>query len=249
MGHFVDNILAEKNLTMTSLSPALNPTATTLNGTLTLTALSNFLQVISGTATGFKVQLPDATTLTTGWEYDIWNLSNQNIIINYNDTTTFTAMPPGSRILLVLNTNGTTNGVWIYQKTFTGTASGILNYYVSSSETFTLAAPQGTGDILIGGTTPMQVTPITGTYACWYDGSISVTGNGTTIRTVFYRDSGIWTDSLRTLASSTSTLLVGHTTAAIIPVNGAQTIAVRLARNNGSITITGRSMILIRLGD
>ena len=249
MGHFVDNILAEKNLTMTSLSPALNPTATTLNGTLTLTVLSNFLQVLSGTATGFKVQLPNATALTTGWEFDIWNLSSQNITIDYNDTTAFTAMPPGSRILLVLNTNGTTNGTWIYQKTFTGSASGILNYNVSTSESFALASPQGTGDVLIGGTTPMQVTPISGTYACWYDGSISITGNNTTVRTAFYRAGSIWTDSLRTLGSSVSTFLTTHSTIAIIPCDGSQVIDVRCARNSNTLTITGRSMILIRLGD
>src|ERR1700677_1558654 len=69
-------------------------TATTLNGTLTLLspvaggqdggngATSTSLQFITGTATGFTVEMPNATTLSIGAHYKIDNTSSNPININ-----------------------------------------------------------------------------------------------------------------------------------------------------------------------
>ena len=249
MSHTIDNILVEQNLTMLTYSPSLLPTTTSLNGTLILTVASNFLHVLAGTATGYKVRLPATTLLTAGWKFEIWNQSSQQVLLTYNDTTTFIPIPAGSVATVTLYTKLTTNGVWVAVRSFTGTASGILNYTISSAESFSLAAPSGTGDILIGGTTPMSVTPVAGTYAIWYNGSIVITGNNTIVRTSIYKAGSIWTDSLRTIESSVATFNTEHSTVAVIQVTGSELIEARVARSANTLTITGRSLILIRLGD
>ena len=247
MTQYLDNLILEKNLTHLSYSPTLLSTASTLDGTLTLTNTSNFLQVITGTATGYKIKLPDATTLTAGWKFEIWNLTTQALTLQYSDATTAMPIPISSFLVATVETVGTAKGTWLFFRAFTGTASGILNYTASTAETFTLSS--GTGDVVIGGTTPMSITPIAGTYACWYEGSISITGNNTTVRTALYRAGSIWTDSLRTIKSSVSTFLTTHVSMAVISVNGAQAIEAYVARDSNTLTITGRSLIIIRLGD
>ena len=81
MTHIVDNVNVESNLTYVTNSPGLTSTSTTLNGTDTLTTASSFVRIYTGTSTGYSVILPDATTLTNGWKYDIFNESSQPILI------------------------------------------------------------------------------------------------------------------------------------------------------------------------
>ena len=247
MGHVINDMLIENNLTHKTYSPTLASTATTLNGTLVLTAASDFEQVITGTATGYKVQLPSTANLTLGWKFEIWNISTQQITLVYNDETTVLPVPTLSLITVTLETKATTNGTWLLFRAFTGTAAGILNYTLSASDSFTLTT--GTADVLIGGTTPMSVTPIAGTYAVWYNGSIVIVGNNTVVRTSIYKAGVIWTDSLRTIESSVATFNTEHSTLAIIRVNGTEILETRVARSANQLTIAGRSMILIRLGD
>ena len=95
----------------------------------------------------------------------------------------------------------------------------------------------------------MSVTPVAGTYAIWYNGSIVITGNNTIVRTSIYKAGSIWTDSLRTIESSVSTFNTEHSTVAVIQVTGSELIEARVARSANTLTITGRSLILIRLGD
>ena len=247
MTYYIDNILSEGNLTYTSNSPFLTSTAITLNGTLTFTNTSSFVQVFTGTATGYSIVLPNASgTLTKGWRFDFINQSSQPITIKYNDgTTVFANLPAGVLLAVILETNATTNGGWIrWGATTGGTATGILNYSISSSTPYTLST--GTADTLITG---MSVTPVQGTYALWYDGSIVITGNNTVVRTTFYKANVLWADSLRTIESSVSTFNTTHCTIAIIQFTGSELLEVRVARSTNTLTINGRSLIMIRLGD
>lgn len=247
MTQYIDHLIAESRLSHGGLSPLVTSTASTLNGTLVLTSTSNYENFITGSASGFKVRLPNATTLANGWKFEIWNASSVPITLTYNDTTTVLPIPASSVLIATLQSNATTNGTWLIWRAFTGTASGILNYAISSAESFALSS--GTADVLIGGTTPMSITPVPGTYAVWYHGSISITGNNTNVRTVLYMGGAIWADSLRTIRSSVSTFVTIHSTMGIVPVDGTQIIEARVARDSNNLTITGRSLILMRLGD
>jgi len=246
MTHYIDNANIEKNLTHVSWSPTITITPTTLNGTAIFTNTTGCIQEFTGTATGFKIRLPNAQTLTTGWKYDLFNSSTVPIQIYYNDTTTLAGtLLASAYVSITLESNTTTNGSWLRWGAYTGgTASGILNYNISSSTPFTLST--GTADTLIAG---MSLTPTQGTYALWYDGSIVITGNNTVVRTTFYKANAIWTDSLRTIESSVSTFNTTHSTIAIIQFTGSELLEVRVARSSNTLTINGRSLIMIRLGD
>jgi len=69
MTHYIDNIGVEANLAFSSQAPTPTPTTTTLNGTLTLTNASTFTHIFRGTATGYSIKLPNATTLLKGWRF------------------------------------------------------------------------------------------------------------------------------------------------------------------------------------
>lgn len=248
MTHYLDSIYIEKLLSQVSYAPQPASTDSTLNGTLTLTLTSNFLQVITGTQTGYSVKLPDATTLPNGYRFEIWNATTQPISLRYNDASLVFPVPVTSFITATLQSNATANGTWLIYRAFTGTASGILNYTVSNNSSFTVST--GTTDVLIAGTgTAMSITPIAGTYFALYNGSISISGNNSNVRTTLYLGGNIWTDSLRVIQSSVSTFITTHITMGIMPCNGAQAVEARVARDSNSLTITGRSLVLIRLGD
>jgi hypothetical protein len=240
-----DNINIENNLTMSSFSPNFTKQATSLNGTYVLTITSNFVNEFTGTATGYKIQLPNANTLTNGWKYEFYNSSSQAITIVYNDGTTFATEVSSSFVSLTLEDNSTTNGSWLRWGAFTGgTASGILNYSVSSSTPFTLST--GTADTLITG---MSITPVSGTYCTLYQGSIQITGNNTNVRTTIYSAGTIVTESLRTIQSSVSTFNTTHITSSITQFSGTDLMEIRVARDSNTLTVNSRSVIMFRLSD
>jgi len=245
MAMIVDQILAERNLTYGSNSPMLTSTPTTLNGQLVLSALSNSVQVVTGSALGFSFKLPVATTLTNGWKFELYNDSSRQVNIYYNSGDIFGYMLPYSYTQVTLEDDTTANGSWLRWGVYTGgTASGILNYSVSSSTPFTLSA--GTADTLITG---MALTPVQGEYAIWYDGSIVLNGNNTICKTTLYKAGTLWANSLRTIRSSVSTFYTSHLTSGIIPFTGSEVLEVRVSRSANSLTINSRSIRMIRLGD
>lgn len=244
MTHIVDNINIEQNIVYNSLSPKLVSTPTTLNGTTSLTNQSSYLQVFTGTSSGYSVILPDSRTLTKGWKFEIWNTNSVPMTLKYSDGTTSLPIPSASYIICTMAADTTQNGSWLFFRAFTGTASGILNYNINSATPYNLSS--GTADVLVTG---MTATPVAGTYAVWYNGSLQITGNNTVVRTSVFYNNSIVTDSLRTLASSVSTFNTIHITMTTIQVDGFKTVEIRVARDSNSLTITGRSMILIRTGD
>lgn len=245
MTHVIDNAKIENNLVHTSWSPVLTAVTSTAGGTLALTSTSSFIQHINGTATNYTVQLPDATTLTNGWKFEIYNDSSQSMSITYNDTTLFSNILPSSVLIITLESNATTNGLWLRYGAYTGgTASGILHYDVSSATPFSLAA--GIEDTLISG---MSLVPVQGEYSIWYQGSIEIVGNNTNVRTTLYRSGVLLSESLRTIQSSVSTFYTTHITSSIALFNGTDTLEVRVARDKNQLTIQSRSLLMIRLGD
>lgn len=244
MPHYLDSAKVEKNFSMCTFSPDLSSNASTLNGTLTLTVDSCYTQVITGSASGFKLKLPNATTLINGWQYEIWNTSTAPFTLNYNDSSILVPIPQNTMASLVLQDTSTTNGSWLIARTFTGSALGVLNYSVTDRTPYTLSS--GTADVTITG---MTVTPVAGTYFVFYDGGIQITGNNNTVRTSIYKGGVLVTSSLRTIASSVSTFNTTHQTKDIIQFDGATICEIKVARSSNSLTINGRSLILIRMGD
>ena len=218
---------------------------TTLNGQIVLSALSNSVQVVTGSDLGFSFKLPEATTLTTGWKFELYNESSELVNIYYNSGAIFGYMLPYSYTQLTLEDDTTTNGLWLRWGVFTGgTATGILNYSISSSTPFTLSA--GIEDTLITG---MSLTPAQGEYAIWYDGSIVLNGNNTVCDTTLYKAGILWGNSIRTIRASVSTFYTVHLTGGIIPFTGSEVLEVRVSRSANSLTVNNRSLKMIRLGD
>lgn len=91
----------------------LTSTATTAAGTLTLSVFSASTQVLTGTATGYSVNLGDATQYpTTGVFFYIHNRSTQSVLVKDGSGATISTIPKNFTLLAVLRTNGTVAGTW-----------------------------------------------------------------------------------------------------------------------------------------
>lgn len=114
---YIDNTLVEGNLRHTSYSPVRTVTTTTLNGTLYLDNTSSKMQNIVGTATGYSLRLPNATTLTTGWEFIISNISALPVTIRYSTGTQLIQITADAKATVSLHDNNTAEGEWIVTAT------------------------------------------------------------------------------------------------------------------------------------
>lgn len=217
-------------------------TQVTSNSTITLTVASPHVQHFSGTTAGQIVKLPVATTLGTGQRFDFYNLSTQTVTIQNSAGTVLLNLIANSSVQFLLTDASTSIGTWVYRSTVLGTAAGIIQYHVVSSASF---AP-GTGDILVTG---MTVTPVAGTYAIWYNGSSQIVTNNITVTTSIFNGTNQITDSIRTATSSVSTFNTIISTQTVATFNGTNACEVHTSRTGGTLTVTGRSMILARLGD
>jgi hypothetical protein len=216
---------------------------TTLNSTNNLTATQNAALILSGTATGYSVVMPNATQLLQGQKYEIYNTSNQVVLIKDNSGTTIVTLGQNSTAYGYLQSNGSAAGVWIwFQILNSSIASGIISYTLTSSTPFTTAS---TTDVVITG---FSLTPQAGTYGVWYNSeSFQTTTPRFHYWSLFLAGSKI-TDSERTQDTAHSNQNMVDTTMTIVSFNGSQTCDVRVRTENGSLTINARSLLLIRLG-
>jgi len=219
-------------------------TATTLNGTLTLTAASTVLQFLTGSASGYSVVLPNATTLTNGQIYVIANTTSNVVSVKNNGGVELFALSQNSIGYLYLQTNTTANGMWVYYQILaSSTASGIINYNLTSTTPFSTSS---TTDVVIAGFT---LTPQAGTYAVWYNASILFTTTPIEHFWSFYRDDVQISDSARVQLTSRSNQIMVDSTMTVATFDGTQAIDVRVRRGtSGTLTVNARSLILVRLG-
>lgn len=110
--NFVDYQEVENVFTKNTIKYKQTATTTTLNGTLTLTASSKSIQTLNGTATGFSVVLPNATTLVDMWHYIVINNSTKSISVKNNAGTLLYTVTNGSFCYIYLQDNSTANGSW-----------------------------------------------------------------------------------------------------------------------------------------
>lgn len=225
------------------VSNDLTSTETTASGTLTLTNTSNSLQVLTGTAAGFSVVLPDATTLKAGHFFEIPNTSNQSVTIKTNGGATLFTLGQTSIAFIRLETNGTAAGTWIYfQVFFSSLASGIVNYSNTSSTLFTTTSNT---DVLI---TSFTITPQAGTYAVWSNLSASTSQGSRQVTMSLYKAGTAVTDSIREQTSPASNQKFTNSVLSTITVDGTQAIDVRVKVSASTLSIFDRTLLLIRLG-
>jgi len=117
MTFYIDNTLVEGNLRHTSYSPVRTVSTTTLNGTLVLDNTSSKMQNIVGTAVGYSLRLPDATTLTTGWEFIVSNISALPVTIRYSTGAQLIQITADGKATMSLHDNNTVEGEWIVTAT------------------------------------------------------------------------------------------------------------------------------------
>lgn len=231
------------NLTHTSESPRTTSTALTLNGTLTLTSTSTVIQYLTGTATGFSVHLPNATTLTNGWKYEIFNTASVPVAVEYNDSSALVTIGAASVGFFILQSNSTSNGVWLYQGELIGTSTGIRSYTATSS---TLFSTTSATDVVIS---DMTITPSAGTYTIWYHSSSDIVGNNNDAYVTIYRNGAAITDSVRRIRTSVNTMYSTQSTMTIVTFDGAQSCEVYVRTSSGTLNVRERSIILIRIGN
>jgi hypothetical protein len=215
---------------------------TSASGTSTLINTSKTLQIVTGSASGHSVVLPNATTLYNGRKFEIVNKSSQPISIKDGSSTLLFNLNPDSVGGLTLQSNSSTAGLWISVIVST-IASGIQSYNIISSTTFTTTS---TTDVLITG---FQITPLSGTYAIWYSASCLVTKTPYTHWWSIYRAGTKIADSERSQDTAHSNQTMSDMTQSIVSLNGSQTCDIRVrVQSTGSLSVYQRSLLFIRLG-
>lgn len=213
----------------------------TLNGTETLTVNSVTLHRIIGSATGYSVQLPDATTLTQGRRFEISNESTETIELKDGAGAVLFEVIAGSFAVATLENGSGAGGTWIV--TIIGdAATGIISYSVGSD---TLFSTTSSTDVLITG---MTVTPVSGRYAVWFSSDIEISQNNRIADVVLYRGGTAVERTRREVQGVSSNFKSALQTLAEIFVNGSEAVDVRVNVTAGNLKVNQRRLILIRLG-
>lgn len=199
------------------------------------------LNFVTGTATGYILRLPDATTLFNGQNYIIANNSTATVsVVNFGNISEFELLAD-SIAVLYLRSNSTSTGIW-EGFVVSGFATGILSYRLVSSTNFVTSSA---ADTLITG---FSVTPVSGEYACWYSSDITITTNNRFAQCIFYRNGLAVETTRRTNQGTSSNFRANQQTLGVISVNGTQPIDVRVNISGGNLTVGQRTFLLIRLG-
>lgn len=210
--------------------------------TISLKIGDNDRLFFSGTVVGQIINLPIATGAPLGLEYSIFNNGNKSITVNNQDGTFLFTSLADSKTVFTLEDTSTANGSWFILQSFNNVANGILNYKITSSTPFATTSPS---DVIITGFT---VTPIAGTYACWYNADVLMAVSPQNHSWSIFKAAALVADSKRTQISSRSNQPMTDSTMSTVQVNGTQTIDIRVNSASGTLTINARTLILIRLG-
>jgi len=241
--HFVDNITVENLSTTNAVREVMTSTATTLNGTLTLTIASTKFQVFTGTAAGFSIVLPNATTLLNGWKYEFSNTTTSTITVKTNGGAALFTLDSNSTAYIGLVNNVAAAGTWVFWQVLSSSiATGIININLVSSTTFTTTSAT---DVVITG---FSLTPLSGTYGIWYNASAANTTNNANTYHSIYKNAAAIVDSIRPTQSVSSNFIFQQSTQTVANFNGTDTVSIYVRTSTGTLTVTGRSLLLIRLG-
>lgn len=220
---------------------AIDNLISSLNGNHNITVSDSNIHLVSGTATGYSVTLPDATLLFKGRRFEITNSSTETIEIRDNSGFALANLIVGDTIILTLDQNLTAAGVWV-AVTVTSSATGIVSYNVTDQILFTTTSAV---DAILTG---MTVTPVAGRYAAFFSADITITQNNRVAECVVYEGGVALEDSRRRTQGVGANFNGAFNTLTEVSVNGAQAVDIRVNVTSGSLDVTGRTLLLIRLG-
>lgn len=218
-------------------------TVATTNGTLTLDSSSSTVNFITGSATGFVIRMPNATTLANGTNFELYNRTGSPITIRYFDnTTTLGILDAESVSSLILQDNSTTNGIFSPFTVEVGQAAGILSYNASSQVAFTTASVT---DVEVTG---ISITPASGEYFIAFNGSGSIVQNNALLTVSLYKDTTQVVGTERQLQAASANYVGTLSTQAVASFNGTQALSIRARSTVGNVTLNARSVLMLRLG-
>lgn len=171
----LDNIQSEGLLDTKSFRTQVAVTTASAS-TLTLTVSSEMIQVITGSTSGQIVKLPDATTLSTGYRYEVWNATSVNLTVQDSGAGALVLLAPSERVVFILQVASPAAGTWLwsvltknstseqFQVTYPGT--GLIVNYTGGVVRFNgVATTVASGSITLGAS-------ISGFVYCDVDGTV-----------------------------------------------------------------------------
>lgn len=120
--------------------------------------------------------------------------------------------------------------------------SPVVNYNIISSTPFSTSS---TTDVVITG---FSFIPQSGTYGIWFNSDATATQNNSVCSHTIYYNGVAVTDSIRRTQTVSSSFIFQETTMTILQVDGTKTVDVRVSTSQGTLTINGRSLLVVRLG-
>lgn len=246
MPHFLDSLNIEGDGKINSLVLPSQVQAISLNGTLNLLTSAPTSIVLTGSGAGYSVVLPNCTAEPQGHLHNIYNTTNETILIKDNTGALLTTLSQQGVCYAYLQTSGTQAGVWlIWQVLLSSVASGVINYNITSSVPFTSTNRVDPYQLITG----FQVTPQAGTYACWYNASVYYTTTPKAHFWAFHKAGTILQVSQRQQDTAHSNQTMVDSTMVIESFTGSETCDIRVkCDNTGALTVNQRSMLLIRIG-
>lgn len=212
-----------------------------LDGNYNVPINDSNIHYITGTATGYSVTLPDATSLFQGRGFRVVNDSSQTVFVKDNTGANIASLIAGDSASFDLEDNTLQAGNWL-SVINTNAATGITSFTLTSAVQFNTTS---TTDALITG---FSVTPSTGRYALLFSSDLSIVANNALASSVAYVG-GVAVESTRRNVQGVSSNFSAQTSSiGEINVNGAQAVDVRVSITANTLRVNDRSLILIRLG-
>jgi hypothetical protein len=201
---------ANENITVNRINQGLQNT-TASGGITTLTAASDFNQLLTGTG-NHTFRLPNATTLTDTTAFQFNNASTGTLTVQNNSGTAVGTITSGGAANAVLISNASVGGTWEFHG------------YLPEGVTW------GTNALNLGSTVISNGT--------WQGGTIASAYGGTGLTTFTGANNALYSTSSSALAAGTLPLAAGGTgqttqQAALNALSGTQT-ANRVLRSNGT---------------
>ena len=113
MSHVIDTVVVEGLLDYKSHRSQVG-TLTLSASTQTLLVGSEHIQVYTGSVAGQIVKMPDATTLTAGFQYLLCNDASVNISVQDNAAGALVLLAPAQRLSIICTGTGSAAGTWSY---------------------------------------------------------------------------------------------------------------------------------------
>lgn len=221
---------------------------TVANSTVTLDQTTTTTHIFTGSTVGQIVNMGNATNRLNGWRYELINTSTTPIAISYNDSSAFFTLNPQATAHIMLTDNTSSNGVWYYTLN-----TQVPVQYASTTSTSAISTSSSTFSNVTG----LDITPQAGTYIVFFHTGIeNTTANGegeyaiaidTTNVTDSVRPIQILTTILGLITLTVNAIAAGVATATLVTVNGSQVIRPRYRAVSGTIQISNRSLILLKV--